>query len=161
MGVLSGLINANEYILVDGPSRFDLGAKPVLDIADDILLVLNLVVPCVRNVMRMLDGMRQAGFNVDRVKLICNRMGRDSNSLSIEDVRETLNLPVYAALPEEWATMSGSVNLGDPLASYAPKARLRLAIRDLAQRLHHGDSEADERDNGRKGGLFSKIFSDA
>ena len=161
IGVLSGLLNLHEYVVVDGPTRFDAGAKAVLDVADNILLVMQLLVPCVRNVSRMLDGMRQVGFNLERVKLICNRYGCDPSNLSLDDVRETLNMPVYTTLPDDWAAMCASMNLGEPLATHAPKARVRTALRDLAQRLHQPECETDEQEAGKKGGLLSKIFSDA
>jgi len=151
----------HEYVVVDGPTRFDPGAKAVLDLADDILLTMHLLVPSVRNVSRMVEGMREVGFNLDRVKLVCNRAGRASGNLTIDDVRETLDMDVFAVLPDEWATMSGSINLGEPLAAHAPKSRIRMALRDLAERLHQRDHQTDEKEAGRKGGLLSKIFSDA
>lgn len=161
VGVLTGLATLHEFVVVDGPTRFDMGAKAVLDVADEILLVMHLLVPCVRNVSRMLEGMRQVGFNLERVKLICNRTCRDVGAVSLDDVRETLGIRVEAALPDDWATMSAAVNLGEPLALYAPKSRIRTALRELAERLHHPEHRADEQDAGKKGGIFSKIFSDA
>lgn len=161
VGVLSSLLNLHEYVVVDGPTRFDSGAKAVLDIADDILLVMQLLVPCVRNVSRMLEGMRQVGFNLERVKLICNRHGCDPSNLALDDVRETLNMPVHTAIPDDWAVVCASMNLGEPLATHSPKARVRTALRDLAQRLHQPERETDEKEAGKRGGLFSKIFSDA
>ncbi|HUU83085.1 MAG TPA: hypothetical protein VM243_06225 [Phycisphaerae bacterium] len=161
VGVLSGLTGMYEYVVVDGPVRFDPGAKGVLDLADEILLVMNLVVPCVRNVSRMLDGMREVGFNLERLKLICNRAGRHSGNLSLGDVRETLGMDVYAVLPDDWPNMSGAINLGEPLAGFAEKARIRIAVRDLAERLHRRDAHTDETEAGKRGGLFGKIFSDA
>jgi pilus assembly protein CpaE len=161
VSVLTGLTGMYEYVVVDGPTRFDPGAKAVLDLADDILLVMHLLVPCVRNVSRVLDSMREVGFNLDRVRLVCNRAGRHSGNLSADDVRETLGIKVFSTLPDDWPTMSGAVNLGEPLASFAEKSRLRAALRDLAERLHRPDVQADEQKTGRRAGVFSKIFSDA
>ena len=109
----------------------------------------------------MLDSMRQAGFNLERVTLTCNRDGCDPNNLSLEDVRETVKLPVRASVPDDWDTVCSAMNLGEPLATHAPKSRVRTAIRDLAERLHRRESKADEKGAVRKSGLFSKIFSDA
>ena len=160
VGVLSGLAGMHEYVVVDGPSRFDPGAKAVLDLADDILLVMHLLVPCVRNLSRMIEGMREVGFNLERIKLVCNRSGRDSSGLLLEDVLETLGLKVYATLPDDWATASGAVNLGEPLVTHAEKSRVAQAFQDLAERLHRPEQQADEAGAGKKGGLLSRIFSD-
>ncbi|MHC4234042.1 MAG: AAA family ATPase [Planctomycetota bacterium] len=159
-GVLTGLTGLHEYVVVDGPSRFDVGAKAVLDLADDILLVMNLLVPCVRNVSRMIEGMREVGFNLERLKLICNRAGRDAGNLSLDDVRKILGLEIYAVLPDDWATVSNAINLGEPLVRFAERSRVRLALRELAERLYQPEDRADETERGRKGGLLSRIFAD-
>ncbi len=72
-----------------------------------------------------------------------------------------MGVEVYAALPDDWPTMSGAINLGEPLAGFAEKSRIRAGVRDLAERLHRHDDGADETKDGKRGGLFSKIFSDA
>jgi len=159
--VLSSLVTTHEYVVVDGPCRFDLAATSVLDVSDHILLVLQLVVPCVRNVHRMLDGMRGAGFNMGRIKLVCNRVGLDGGNLSLQDVKSTLGVDVFAAIPNDWLAMSTSVNLGEPLATCHPKSKVRLAIRELAERLHRPSEASDDTPAPRKGGLLGRIFADA
>jgi len=165
VGVLSGLVNLNEYVVVDGPNRFDIGAKAVFDLADVNLLVIQLLVPCVRSARRMLDGMREAGYSLNRTRVICNHSARDTGSFSLEDVEATLGVGVYATVPEDWVTMSNAVNMGEPLVMGAEKSKVRLALADLAERLHRPEGEADDKDSRavakRGGGLFSKIFSEA
>jgi pilus assembly protein CpaE len=158
VGALSGLVSMFDYVLVDGPSRYDPGAKAVLDIADGIIVMLELLVPDVRNVQRMLDAMKQAGFNLDRVRLVCNRLGKESSNLSVADVEATLNMEIFAALPDDWPGVSASINLGEPLARSQPRSKVRLAIQELAERLHNGTDDAAEPVGGRKGGILSKIF---
>lgn len=158
MGVVSNLLEMNEYVVTDGPLRFDMGATSVLSISDVNLLVVQMLVPCVRNAMRILDSMRQHGFNLDRTKLVCNRVGREAGHLTPENVSETLGLEVYATIPDDWATVSAAVNLGEPLSSYGPKSRARLAIEEIARRLHRPDGETDDKD-ARKKGLIGRIFA--
>jgi pilus assembly protein CpaE len=161
VGALSGLVSMFEYVVVDGPSRYDLGAKAVLDISDCILLTLELLVPDVRNIQRMLDSMKQVGFNLERLRLVCNRLGRDSASLSVSDVEATLGLDVYASIPDDWLTVCASVNLGEPLVKKHQRSRVRQSILDLAQRLHKNGEETSDGNDSRKGGPLTKIFSDA
>lgn len=157
VGVLTALGAMNEYVVVDGPIRFDYGAKAVLDIADYNLLVLQAVVPAVRSVHRMLQGMKEIGFNLDRMKLVVNRTGSDGSGISIEDIEATLNLQVFAEIPDDWAAVNAAVNVGEPLAQTAPKSKTRLAIKAMAQRLHSPDAPIEEA-QPKKGGLLSKIF---
>ncbi len=159
VGVLSALTTLNDYVVVDGPTRFDYGTKAILDISDYNLLVLQLVVPTVRSVHRMLDGMMEIGFNLDRMKLVCNRVGCDGGGVNVADVSSTLKLNVFAEIPDEWETVNGAINVGEPLASHAPKSKVRLAIKSMAERLLDPSSaQAATEGQRKKGGLLSKIF---
>ncbi len=168
--VLSGLQDLYRYVVVDGPTRFDVGAKAVFDLASVELMVFQLLVPSVRNVQRILDELGANGYNLDRVKLLCNRYGRESGMLEREHVETTLDREIFFVLPDEWKTVSTSVNMGVPLLESAPKSRIRQSFTELATLLHQagagearngapadGDKAAA---GGRKpGGLLSKIFS--
>lgn len=159
VGLLSSLLQMNEYVVVDGPIRSDLSAKSVLDLSDVHLLMVQLLVPTVRNAARILEGMRDGGFNLDRVRLVCNRTGRESASLSVDDVAETLNLKPFACIPDDWPTVSGIMNLGETLASQGPKSKVRQAVRELAERLHQPPAGSDDKDTKKPGGLIGRIFS--
>jgi len=158
VGLLSNLLQFNDYVITDGPSRWDLSAKSVLDLADVTLLVAQLLVPTVRNAARILDAMREGGYNLDRTKLVCNRAGRESVTLSVEDVAETLNLQPFATIPDDWPTVSGAINLGETLQNYGPKSKVRQAIVEIAERLHKPEPGSDEKDT-RKKGLIGRIFA--
>ncbi|HRX85930.1 MAG TPA: AAA family ATPase [Phycisphaerae bacterium] len=159
VGVLSALTAIHDYVVVDGPTRFDYGSKAVLDIADYNLLVFQLVVPTVRSVHRMLGGMREVGFNLDRMRLLCNRVGCEGGGITLDDVNATLGMDVFAQIPDDWVAVNQAMNVGEPLATAAPKSKVRQAIRSIAQMLHDPEGEAAEAPAARKrGGLFSKIF---
>lgn len=161
VGLLSGLLQFNEYVVADGPNRFDPSAKSVLDLSDVTVLLVQLLVPSVRNALRILDGMREAGFNFDRIRLVCNRLGRESGHLSVQDVESTLGLKCYASIPDDWATVSSAINLGEPLLQNCPKSKVRAALQDFALRLHEAgnSSDKDKEDANGKGGILDKIFS--
>lgn len=162
VGVLTALVGMNDYVVVDGPNRYDVGASAILDLADITLLLVQMLVPSVRNAQRILDGMQEAGFSLDRTMLVCNRTGKEAGSLVAADVEATLGQKIFASIPDEWATVSSAVNLGEPLMTRAPKSKVRLAIQELAQRLHDPDGQSVEKDVNKKSGtLLSKIFSEA
>ena len=160
VGLLTTLLQFNSYVVVDGPSRFDLNARSLLDISDVHLLVVQLLVPHVRNSVRILEGMREAGCSVERTKLVCNRVGRDSGHLSIRDVSDTLALPAFASIPDDWLAVSGAINLGEPILTHNPKAKIRMAIQEIAQRLQDSDEQTDDKDAAKKG-LIGRIFTNA
>lgn len=161
VGVLTTLVGMNEYVVVDGPNRYDVGASAILDVADLTLLIIQLLVPSVRNAQRILQGMQEAGFNLERTRLICNRVGKESGPLMSSDVEATLGKSIFATIPDDWTTVSSAVNLGEPLITRGPKSRVRGAIRELAERIHSPDQQEDKEAAKKGGRLLSKIFSDA
>ncbi|MBN1490534.1 MAG: AAA family ATPase [Phycisphaerae bacterium] len=164
--VLTSLQDLYAYVVVDGPTRFDVGAKSVLDLAEFQIMVMQLLVPSVRNVQRILEELGANGFNLDRVHLVCNRFTKELGCLEKEHVESTLNREIYAALPDDWRTVSTAVNMGMPLAQSVPKSKIRQAYTEMAALIHAALGGNDEDAGGheqiasRKGaGLFSKIFS--
>lgn len=167
VNVLSTLQELYQYVIVDGPMRFDAGGKSVLDMADYTLLVLQLVVTSVRNTNRMLEELRMQGYNFDRIRLVCNRVGEKekaqlgAGSLGVEHIESTLNMKVFASVQSDWKAIGTSINMGQPLIKMMPKARTRLDVREIAEKLL-GTMDNDASTSGKKsGGFLSKIFSDA
>lgn len=158
VGLLTVLLQHCEYVVADGPSRLESNARAVLDISDVNLLVLQLLVPSVRNGLRMLESMRESGYGTERTKLLCNRVGRDSGNLNVEDVSDTLGQQVYATIPDDWPAISGAINLGEPLLTHCPKGRARQAIQKIAERLHAPEASSDDTDAPKKG-LIGRIFA--
>jgi pilus assembly protein CpaE len=159
MGVFSTMMHMNEYVVADGPMRFDIGAKSILSLSDVNLLVVQLLVPCVRNALRIIENMRENGYNLDRTKLVCNRVGREAGHLSVAHVTETLGLELFASIPDDWPSVSGAINLGEPLLTHGPKTKVRLAIQEIAERLHRDDSQTDDKDARNKKGFIGRMFA--
>lgn len=160
MGVVSSLLQMNEYVVTDGPTRFDIGGTSVLSLSDASLMIVQLLVPCVRNAMRILETLRANGHNTENIRLICNRVGRDAGHLTVDAVSETLGMKVFATIPDDWPTVSGSINLGEPLVTHAPKSKLRASIEDIARRLHDPNDSSVDRGHQKKG-LIGRIFANA
>jgi pilus assembly protein CpaE len=160
--VLGALQELYDYVVIDGPSRFDSSARAVLDMADLSFLIVQLTVPSVRNAQRIIEAARANGYNPERFRVICNRVGRDAGLLSTEHVETTLNAKVCLTIPDDWRAVSTAINMGEALAASNPKSRARLAIRELAERISSGDPSG-ELDNAAKktGGILSKVFSDS
>jgi len=159
--VLSSLQQIYEYVVVDGPIRFDTGGSSVLDMADVNLFVMQLLVTSVRNVHRIFSELRASGYNLDRFRLLCNRIGQDSGHLGIEHVEKTLSKKIAYQIPDDWKTVSGAINIGTPLIEMAPKSRVRAAIREVAESIARPQAVDPSTGNGNRTGLLGKIFSGA
>lgn len=161
VSVLASLQETYEYVIVDGPCRFDTTARAVLDLADLTLLVVQLVVPSVRNAHRILEEFSSRGHNMERVKVVCNRHGRQSGHLEARHVSTTLNREMYALIPDDWDAVSEAINIGAPLLTSDPRSRVRLAVKKLAAQIRgdDGNDESDKKSGSKAGGVLSKLFS--
>lgn len=154
--VLAGLQDMCEYVIVDGPTRHDPGGRSVLDAADINLMVVQLLVTSVRNADRMLQELSTQGFNPARISVLCNRVGRESAHLEISHVEQTLNRKIYASIPDDWQSVSSSINVGQPLKVEFAKSKVAQGFRDLAKQIH--DPEAYAAEATQRGGLLGKFF---
>jgi pilus assembly protein CpaE len=134
-GVLATLLEHYDFVITDGPVRFDPSARAVFDMTDMYLLVLQLLVPPVRNADRLLHELRRAGYNLDKLHLVCNRLGREAAFLEPADVETTLSRKISWALPDDWRTASTAINVGSPLLECAPKSKLRAAFAHMAREI--------------------------
>lgn len=165
--VLAALQTHYDYVVVDGPVRMDATAKAVFDMTDIHLVVFQLLVPVVRNTERMLHDMARNGFSMDRVRLVCNRFGREAGLLEAGDVETTLGRKIDFCLPDDWKTSCTAVNMGAPLLDCAPKTKLRAAFQKMALGLAQptgggstGNAEKPELVGAgpeavKRGGIFS------
>ncbi|NLX23742.1 MAG: MinD/ParA family protein [Phycisphaerae bacterium] len=159
--VLSSLQQMYEYVVVDGPVRFDPGGLAVLDLADINIFVMQLLVTSVRNVHRMFTGLRDGGYNLDRFRLVCNRAGQESGHLEVPQIEKTLGKKVAYEIPDDWKTVSSAINIGSPLSEIAPKSRVRAAIREIAQTIAHEQTGSPATKPEGKTGLLGRLFTAA
>lgn len=154
--VLGSLQEMCAYVVVDGPTRHDPGGRSVLDAADYNFIVLQLLVPSVRNADRMVQELSASGFNPDRISFLCNRVGRESAHLEVKQVETILSRKMFMTLSDDWKSVSSSINIGQPLKVEFGHAKVRQEIRNLAMKIHCPDKLAVE--EARNRGLFGKLL---
>jgi len=154
--VLNALCGMFEYVVCDGPVRTDTIKPGLLDLADATFVIMNLTVPSVRNIDRILQEFTREGYNLDRIQLVASRFSSDHNGLSVDDVEQTLNRKILWTVPEDPKTVAAAVNTGQPLVKCAPKSKAREAIKAMAMKLHNPQAAPDSEKNS--GGLLSRML---
>ncbi len=163
--VVSALQEFYDYVVIDGPMRYDSGGRIVLEMSDIVLLIMQLIVPSVRNADRVLQELGRQGFNLDRLKLVVNRVARDNGSLEVEQVEATLNQKMYACISDDWQAASAAINMGEPLCMAASRSKVRQDIEAMARRLCPDPAAAVvpagsvDPKKVASSGIFSRIFS--
>ncbi|HVP11290.1 MAG TPA: response regulator [Phycisphaerae bacterium] len=154
--VLTSLQEMCAYVVVDGPTRHDPGARAVLDAADINFMILQLLVPSVRNADRIVQELAAQGFNTERIQFVCNRLGRDSAHLDVSQVETILNRKVFMTIMDDWKAVSSAINIGQPLKVEFGRTRVRQELLTLAMKIHCPEKLAEK--DGRRGGLLGKFL---
>lgn len=152
-----GLMKATfTHLVLDlskGYTPLDLVA---LEMADQILLVTQLDLPCLRNVVRLMMSFGNMDNLADKVKIIVNRVGLDSGQITLKKAEETIGKEIFWQLPNDYRTMIEARNNGVPLIESAPKTAVTQSIIALANSLT-GDETAKAVEPGSIKGLGSLL----
>lgn len=156
------LTAAYENVVIDLPRVLDARTFPALERADTVLLVCQLSVASVRNARRTLETLNRAGISEDKIEVILNRFDGKSGCIGQADVKKTLKKSIYAAIPNNYRLVTQSLDLGQPLAALDGKNPIRVAMRQLAEKLlaesevKPAESSADKSSKGVLRRLFAK-----
>lgn len=126
--------NSFDHVVVDTFPVLSSLNLAVMDLADQILLVTEPVVPALRSARHNLQVLKQAGYGPERIMLIVNRFSRFPGNVPIDLVAETLEWPVEAVLNYDvHATIAA--NNGQAVTEMFPDAVITQDINTLVSRL--------------------------
>ena len=133
-----------------------------LEMSDVALLVTQLDLPCLRNVVRLMQYFEQREGLSDKIKVVVNRQGLEDAQISMSKALETIGREISWTIPNDYPTMVEARNNGIPLMDQAPRAKITRAIEAVANSI--GDAaaprvELEEKDKKVKRGLFSFLGS--
>jgi pilus assembly protein CpaE len=123
-----------SHLIIDlskGFTRLDLAAIQVSDVA---LLVTQLDLPCLRNVVRLLQFLDEREMSAN-LKVVVNRVGLQDTQISLSKALETIGREVFWQLPNDYAAVVESRNNGVPLITQSPRSKLTKSIEALAAQL--------------------------
>lgn len=143
-----GLLRASfSHIVMDISKSYSQVDLTALELSNEIVLIVQLDLPCLRNMVRLLMSLQQMDNIRDKVKVVVNRVGLESGQISLKKARETIGREVFFQIPNDYRTMVEMRNNGLPLIEQAPKAAITLAVQQLtdllagAQVISNEDSE--------------------
>ncbi len=157
-----GLLKASfTHLVIDLSKSYNQLDIASLQASEHILLLTQLDLPCLRNVVRLLDSMESMDDVVEKVKIVVNRSGLDKSQISSSKAEETIDREIYLRIPNNYSVISESRNNGVPLLESAPKAAITHAIKELADKLGGGNplvggEESEKKDKKSWLGFLSK-----
>jgi len=131
-----GLLKATfTHLILDLSKSYSAIDLIALEMANHILLVTQLDLPCLRNVVRLMMSFGEMEGIIDKVKVIINRIGLESGQITVKKAEETIGQEIFWQLPNDYRTMIEVRNNGVPLLEQFPKAAITQSIAMLAEAL--------------------------
>jgi septum site-determining protein MinD len=121
-----------DYILIDSAAGLGREAVSAIEAADEILLVTNPDLPSIADALKTADIARRMDKSI--IGVVVNRKKGKRHELDIDDIRNILELPVIAQIPEDRA-VSESIAAKQPLIEYAPDSNAAIEINRLAHKI--------------------------
>ncbi len=111
-------------------------ALAALQSSNVIFLVVTQQYPAIRNAQRYIAALMRLGFSQDQLKIVVNQYQKKAgvNFATLEQIQQTLNQPVFCAIPASAAAVA-AVNRGRPfVADRAAAGDLDRALRGFLDR---------------------------
>jgi pilus assembly protein CpaE len=112
--ILEALKKEFDYIVVDTQSSFQDRALTVLDLADRIVALMTLEMPCIRNIKLFLEVAELLEYPSEKTILVLNKAD-NRLGLRVENVEEHIQHKVALQIPNAAHEMTLSINQGVPL----------------------------------------------
>ncbi len=158
-----GLLKATfTHLVIDLSKSYSALDLIALEMANQILLVTQLDLPCLRNVVRLMTSFTQMKNLADKVKIVINRMGLDAGQITLKKAQDTIGREIFWQLPNDYRTMIEARNNGVPLVEQSPRAAITQAIVGLAESLGsensvNGAAPATPEKKSGLGRLFNRL----
>ena len=120
-----------KYVVVDSSSAITERTKYALDFSDLILLVSEANLPALKNCKKCLDFFEK--INVyNKTELVLNRYSYDDDC-SVQDVENVLQKTVFNGIPNDWYTVTESINRGLSICEYSQNTAVYDSFVQLAR----------------------------
>jgi len=122
-----------DYVVIDGGQDLGEMAKAIMRLADKVVVVTLLNLPCLINVKRLREAFLRLGYpSDDRVSIVANRAHKKSGNISIADAERTLKKKIAWAIPNDFQNTMNAINMGRTLSDIAPASEIRKEITEIA-----------------------------
>jgi len=148
--ILNLAVNQYDFVILDVSKNLDDLTIKALDRAHNIFLVVQTMLPYIRNANRMMTVFRSLGYQQDKVELLVNRFWKNGE-IGLDDLRASLSINKMRTIPNGYKEVAKAINQGVPLATVSKSSLVLKAISELAQSLLPKPDQV-------QGGLLSRLL---
>lgn len=139
---LLSLLRANyDYVIIDTGANFADSTLSALEASTMILFVTGLDISILKNSKVAISILESLGQK-KKIRAVINR-AVEINSITIGDVQRIVDAPILARIPSDYMVAVAALNQGQPFVQSSPKAKLSLAISDMAEKIISGADTFD------------------
>lgn len=149
MQMLDVLKETYDYVIVDTAAMLDELILSLIEKSDDILMLVDMDLPSVKNAKLALETLRLLKFSTSNVQLVMNRSNSKAK-LDNKEIEGALKMQIAASIPSD-AVVAASVNEGRPVVETDPKSRVAKGFESVAELIAGKIPEATG-----KSGLFGR-----
>ena len=152
-----GLLKATfTHLVLDLSKAYTATDLVALEMANHILLLTQLDLPCLRNVVRLMMSFGNMEGLAEKVKILVNRVGLENGQITLKKAEETIGKQIFWQFPNDYRTMIDARNNGVPLIEQAPKAAITQSLIALTKSLSSDGTPQNPSD--AKGSSLGSLF---
>jgi pilus assembly protein CpaE len=155
--ILDILQSIYDNVVIDTSSHLGEVTLEALERAGQVVVVVDLSLPAVKEAKLALRVFQRLGIASDRIKVVLNRS--DTNSgITVTQVETSLETKISASIPTDLKTVLRSVQRAEPFVSLLPNAEISHRVRELALSLVtlHPAEGSRAGQGGRRAGFWSR-----
>jgi len=163
--ILELLRKEYDYVVVDTQSSFQDRALAVLDVADRIVTLMTLEMPCIKNIKLFLELAELLEYPAEKTLLVLNKAD-NRLGIRVENVEENIQHKVALQVANAAHEMTLAINQGVPLVIEKRGHQTAKDIFALANLLSNargattkGADKSATKPAQERGGLFSRLMT--
>ncbi|MGZ3649637.1 MAG: ATPase, T2SS/T4P/T4SS family [Bdellovibrionota bacterium] len=126
--------NVYPLTVIDCGSQVDPWTIKAMEFSTLIFLVTNPDILVMHQTKRIMTEMVEQLFPLEMIEVVLNRFVQNA-AVAPATIQRTLGKPVYAAIPEDAASMGSALTQGKPLVLAAPSAPSTRAIHEMVRKM--------------------------
>ncbi len=104
-----------DYVIVDCPSSLEGATLAAVDASSNVYLVATPEIGAIRDLSRFVDNLMQVEGTTEKMQVVINRVA-SRYAVNVEHIEKAIRLPVAIRLPNTYAELVRSANLGEPIS---------------------------------------------
>ena len=147
LALLPILKSRYRHIVFDVPRHIDEVSSPILQNANQVLMVLQQSLPSVRDAVRLKTTLvRDVGIDDSKIHVVVNRHLK-SGSIELKDIEEALGEEQLLLVPNHFKAVGQSIDIGVPISEIAPTSPVVKALSNMQTRFV-GEPSSGSQANG-------------